>query len=126
MARPTPPDPARLLPLSPQVFQILLSLLDAPLHGYALIADVRDRTGGEIRLTASTLYDALARLVEERLIAELDTPPDPRDHDARRRYYEITAAGREAAALEGGRLERLVASARAKRLLPAGRRGDRR
>jgi DNA-binding PadR family transcriptional regulator len=126
MARPTPPHPARLLPLSPQVFQILLSLLDAPLHGYALIADVRDRTAGEVKLTASTLYDALARLVDQGLIVELETPPDPGDHDARRRYYQITAAGRDAATLEGGRLERLVASARAKRLLPAGRRGDRR
>ena len=41
--------------LSAQVFQILLSLLDEDLHGYALIQDIRRRTDGEVVLTASTL-----------------------------------------------------------------------
>ena len=34
-------------PLSPQVFQILLSLADRERHGYAIIQEIRDRTGGE-------------------------------------------------------------------------------
>ena len=50
------PDPQA--PLSAQVFQILLSLIDSDMHGYALIQDIRDRTRGEISLTASTLYAA--------------------------------------------------------------------
>ena len=42
-----------------QVFQILLALIDEDLHGYAIIRDVRVRTAGEVRLTASTLYAAI-------------------------------------------------------------------
>ena len=103
--------------LSPQVFQILLSLTDGARHGYAIITDVRDRTDGEIALTASTLYDALSRLVDDRLIAEIEPPSGS---DARRRYYALSAAGREAARTEARRLERAVAMARAKRLLGRG------
>jgi DNA-binding PadR family transcriptional regulator len=113
----TPSPPAgRLAPLSPQVLQILLSLADGPKHGYAIIADVRARTGGEISLTASTLYDALSRLVDDRSIAEVDAPASA-DRDSRRRYYALTPTGREAVRAEVGRLERALASARATRLL---------
>ena len=65
--------------MSPQVFQILLSLHDHPLHGYAIIQDIAKRTDGEVRLTASTLYDALARLVEQGLTGD----------DALRRIAEL-------------------------------------
>jgi DNA-binding PadR family transcriptional regulator len=101
--------------LSPQVFQILLSLADGPKHGYAIITDVRARTAGEVTLTASTLYDALSRLVDDRAIEEVAAPPGA-DRDSRRRYYALTAAGRDAARVEVGRLERALASARSKRL----------
>jgi DNA-binding PadR family transcriptional regulator len=113
-------------PLSPQVFQILLSLSDGPAHGYAVIQDIRERTKGEISLTASTLYDALARLVDLSLIVEVDQPPDAKDHDARRRYYRLSALGREAVAQETRRLESLLAMAREKSLGKAnGNRGRR-
>ena len=103
-------------PLSAQVFQILLSLLDQDLHGYALIQDIRQRTGGEISLTASTLYAATKRLLARDLIEEVElTTPPP--HDDRRRYYRITSRGRAAAREEARRLERLTAMAREKRLL---------
>jgi DNA-binding PadR family transcriptional regulator len=98
--------------LSPQVFQVLLSLHHGPLHGYSIIQDVRERTDDELRLTASTLYDALARLVDQGLIEEVDAPDEERA-DARRRYYALTPQGREAARLELARLERLVRAARA-------------
>ena len=108
------------LPLTPQVFQILLSLSDQALHGYAIIADIAERTSGEIRLTASTLYDALARLVDHGLIDERATPPSGADdHDARRRYYELSALGRDVARLEASRLQRLVDMARHKNLAPS-------
>jgi DNA-binding PadR family transcriptional regulator len=104
--------------LSPQVFQILLSLVDGPLHGYAMIQDIRRRTGEEIRLTASTLYDALARLTDQAWIEETDPPVDAADHDSRRRYYRLTKRGREAARTETARLQRLVGMARDKKLAP--------
>ena len=56
-----PPPPVDQLPLSVPVFQILLSLVDRDLHGYALIKDIEQRTDGEVKVTASTLYGALAR-----------------------------------------------------------------
>jgi DNA-binding PadR family transcriptional regulator len=104
------------LPLSPPVFQILLSLADADLHGYAIILDIRERTDGEVSLTASTLYAALRRLLDAGLLDEIATPGP--DVDPRRRYYRITKLGREVARLEALRLEKATAMAREKRLLP--------
>ena len=105
-------------PLSTPVFQILLSLVDETLHGYAIIQDVRARTAGEVRLTASTLYAAVKRLLDTGWIEELDRTRPRAEDDSRRRYYRITPIGREAARAEARRLERLTAQARAKRLIP--------
>jgi PadR family transcriptional regulator, regulatory protein PadR len=107
--------------LTPQVFQILLSLADRPRHGYAIIQDIRERTSDAIRLTASTLYDALARLADQALIEEVeveaDQPGNP-DRDSRRRYYQLTRRGRETAEAEARLLERSTETARERRLLP--------
>jgi DNA-binding PadR family transcriptional regulator len=104
--------------LSAPVFHILLSLLDDERHGYAIILDIRERTGGEISLTASTLYAALKRLLSQGWIEEIRRRSRPADDDPRRRYYRITRLGREAARAEAQRLERLTAMARERRLLP--------
>jgi DNA-binding PadR family transcriptional regulator len=118
---PTPrPDARDFLPLSPQVFQVLLSLSDGPLHGYAILTDVGERTAGEMRLTASTLYDALARLVDRALIEECESR-ERREVAQRRRSYALTALGRDVAQAEARRLERLLAMARDKRMLRARR-----
>lgn len=109
--------------LSPQVFQVLLSLSDGPRHGYAIIQDIRARTGDQMRLTASTLYDALARLSDQAWIEECAAPSDAdATQDARRRYYRLTKLGREGAQAEAARLQRLVDMARDKRLVPGRRR----
>ena len=106
-------------PLGPQVFQILLSLADRDLHGYAVIADIRERTGGEMRLTASTLYAALKRLLDDGLIEERAAKAD--DSDSRRRYYRLTRAGHAAGRAEAVRLEALAAMARERKWLPRSR-----
>lgn len=105
--------PTDQLPLTVPVFQILLSLADQDLHGYALIRDIERRTSGEVRLTASTLYGATARMLAEGLIEEL-----PAEGDGRRRCYRITRGGRRVARLEAERLARAARWARQKRLLP--------
>ena len=103
--------------LSPQAFQILLSLAGgADLHGYAIIQDIRDRTSGAMSLTASTLYAAIKRMLDAGLIAEVDAPAE--SGGAPRRCYRITRAGRGTARREAESLERTVAMARDKRLLP--------
>lgn len=106
----------RHLPLSEPVFQILLSLADQELHGYAIIQDVRARTDREVELTASTLYAAVKRLLDAELIKEVKARP--LDDDPRRRYYQITPLGLDVARLEAARLERTLRMARAKRLMP--------
>ena len=103
-------------PLSPQVFQILLSLVDGEdRHGYAILRDIEERTGGEIRLTASTLYAAIKRMLEAGLIAEVDAPEET--GGAPRRCYRLRKAGRDVARAEAERLARVVGMARDKRLL---------
>jgi DNA-binding PadR family transcriptional regulator len=117
MARSSPQ--ASQLPLGVPVFQILLALADRDLHGYAIIQEIARATGGDVRLTASTLYAAIKRMLDAGMIEEVDEPRrPPKGGDERRRYYRMTAHGREIARLEAARLERSTAMARAKRLLP--------
>jgi DNA-binding PadR family transcriptional regulator len=106
------------LPLTVPVFQILLSLCDQDLHGYAIIQDIRRRTAEEVSLTASTLYAAIKRLLDAGLIEERDGRLRAGDDDPRRRYYGIRPAGLDVARLEAARLERAVKMARQKRLTP--------
>jgi DNA-binding PadR family transcriptional regulator len=51
-------DPRRFLPLTPQQFHILLALTDGHLHGYAIIRDVSERTGGRSASARYTLHRA--------------------------------------------------------------------
>ena len=104
-------DPLSELPLTPVAFEILLSLGEEDRHGYHIMQAVERRTDGRITLHAGTLYRALARLVEVRLIEELDERPDPAT-DERRRYYRLTPYGRDVARAEAGRLESQVRAAR--------------
>ncbi|MEE8583889.1 MAG: helix-turn-helix transcriptional regulator, partial [Acidobacteriota bacterium] len=64
-----------------------------------------------------SLYRAVNRLLESGLVAESEERPDPQQDDQRRRYYRLTALGREVAQAEAQRLEWTVASARSKKLL---------
>lgn len=96
-------------PLSVPVYQILLSLAAGDAHGYALIRDVRERTDGEVDLTASTLYGALQRMLQDGWIAE--TGEDAASEGPRRRVYTITDLGRRIATEEARRLQRAVRQA---------------
>ncbi len=58
------------LPLTPFAFQVLLALADGARHGYAIIKEVEERSGGAVRLRTGTLYTLLQRLMEQELIAE--------------------------------------------------------
>jgi DNA-binding PadR family transcriptional regulator len=102
------------LPLSPQQFHILLALTDVHRHGYGIIREVGDRTGGAIRLGTGTLYTALARLEALTLVEESHRRPAAADDDERRRYYRLTALGRGVLQAETERLETLVRHARRK------------
>jgi len=80
--------------------------------------DVFERTDGALRLSPSSLYASIRRLLEKELIEELADRPDPEHDDERRRYYRLTRLGRAVATAEARRLERLLIDARTTGLLP--------
>jgi DNA-binding PadR family transcriptional regulator len=110
-------DAAPYLPLTPAMFHVLLSLADGEKHGYAILKEVAERTGGKVRLSAGTLYGIIHRLLGEGLIFESDERPDAALDDERRRYYRLSDLGRGVAIAEAERMEEMLALARAKRLL---------
>jgi DNA-binding PadR family transcriptional regulator len=125
-----PRDPERLLPLKPIVFQILLVLADGDRHGWSLVRDLQQRSGGT-RLLPGNLYRVLGAMTTEGLIHEAVPSASERRQAAedtggnaeRRRYMGLTPFGREVAAAEASRLEALVSESREKRLIPARPRG---
>jgi len=105
--RPTDPQAA----LRPVEFHILLSLAAGERHGYGIIQDIEAR--GETSVPdVGTMYRALARMLECRLIEETARRPAPDADDERRNYYRISEAGRRAARAEARRLEALTDAAR--------------
>ena len=107
-----------LLPLPAATLHILMALTDQDRHGYAIIQDVALRTGGELKLSAGTLYRSIQRMLEQGLLAETRERPDPDEDDERRRYYRITPLGTAVARAEARRLSDLVRMARACGLAP--------
>ena len=100
------------LPLTPAVFHILLTLADGEAHGYAMMQEVNRRSGGTVRLGPGTLYGAVSRLLEDRIIEECEERPDPEMDDTCRRYYRLTKLGGRVLAAETERLADLVKAAR--------------
>ena len=111
-------DVELLLPLPSATFHILLAVADQERHGYAIIQDVEERTNGELRLSAGTLYRSIARMVEQGLITEVLKRSAARLDDERRRYYRMTPFGTAVARAEMARLSQLVRLARARGLSP--------
>jgi DNA-binding PadR family transcriptional regulator len=103
-------------PLTPAMFHVLLALAGDDLHGYAILKEVELRTAGEVKLSTGTLYGIIKRLLNDGLIIERRERPSAHD-DERRRYYRLTPKGREVAAIEAERLEKVVALARSRHLL---------
>jgi DNA-binding PadR family transcriptional regulator len=104
--------PGNLNPLSPAAFSILLALKDGEKHGYSILRDVAERSGGRVKLLPGTLYNLLKRMLEDGWIEELDERPDPALDDERRRYYRLNGLGERMLAQEARRLEHLVLMAR--------------
>ena len=113
-------EPGGLLPLSPQVFHILIALAGGDQHGYAIMQEVAARSNGKLRLSPGTLYGSIKRMLEQGVIVELsdrDRPAAPAD-DERRRYYRLTPFGRKVAKAEAARLAESLEHARTHGLAP--------
>lgn len=107
-------DPVERLPLSPPVFQVLLSLSRGPMHGYALLTDIRSRSDATIELGAGTLYAAIKRMTAAGMVEACDPPEGESGGDARRKFYQITEHGRAIAHEESRRVTALARLARSR------------
>ncbi|HEY6276946.1 MAG TPA: helix-turn-helix transcriptional regulator [Streptosporangiaceae bacterium] len=98
-------------------FMILTALASGGQHGYGIITDVQEISGGQIRLRPGTLYTALDRLRADELIAvDREEIVDGR----LRRYYRLTPAGTKLLAAEAARLQAHASAALARLNLAGG------
>jgi DNA-binding PadR family transcriptional regulator len=107
----------KLDPLPSAAFHILLALAGEDLHGYAIMRQVEQQTGGRMRLGPGTLYGSLKTLLEAELIEELEDRPKGDGGAERRRYYHLTSAGLKIVRSEAEGLAETLRVARAKRVL---------
>jgi len=114
---PSSPPAESFLPLKPVEFLILLTVAGGERHGYGIMLDIAERTGGSVRLEAGGLYRSIRRLLSDKLLTESARRPDEDQDDARRRYYTLTALGKRVVAAEALRLRALVRAAEASRII---------
>lgn len=104
--------------LTPAVFHILLALSEGALHGYGIMQSVEHTSG--LEMGPGTIYGSIQRMEDAGLVREAEPPANDGDIDSRRRYYVLTADGREALEQESERVARLAKLVRDKKLLPGG------
>ena len=90
--------------LTEAVYYILLSLMQ-PMHGYGIMQNVEQLSGGRLRLAAGTLYGAISSMLDKGWITALDGTAD-----SRKKEYVITEAGRDILRAEFIRLKELVSN----------------
>jgi len=96
--------------LSSVAVEVMMTLAEGPLHGYAIKQRIEERIGENFVLGSGSLYQALQRLERRKLVAESAARDDT---DPRRgRIYRLEPAGRRALATELARMKRLLADAR--------------
>jgi DNA-binding PadR family transcriptional regulator len=96
-------------PLTEPVFLVLLSLVPAPRHGYALLKDTETLSGGRVRLSTGTLYGVIHRLLESKWIERFETDDTSRDKQS----YRLTSLGRRFLQAELARMKQLTRAATA-------------
>ncbi len=88
--------------LTEAVYYILLALFE-PNHGYGIMQQVEEMSGGRVKLGAGTLYGALNNLVAKKWIKLLNE-----FGGTRKKEYIITDIGKKAVLAEVGRLKELA------------------
>jgi PadR family transcriptional regulator, regulatory protein PadR len=96
------------LPLSEASFLILLSLVGGPRHGYAVLKDVEEASGGRVTLSVSTLYTTLGRMQEQGWIERHDIGASDPTPGLPRKVYRLTEQGQKALGLEAQRMNGLL------------------
>jgi DNA-binding PadR family transcriptional regulator len=106
-----------ILPLKPVDFLVLMVLAEHERHGYGIVQDITEHTGGKVRLVPGNLYSVLRRLLGIGVIEEAPLRPAPDLDDERRRYYRITRFGERVLAAEAERMRELVAVAESRNII---------
>ena len=114
---PASPPADSFLPLKPVEFLILMTVANGERHGYGIMLDIAQRTGGSVQLEAGGLYRSIRRMLADGLITESARRPAADLDDERRRYYSLSALGRRVVAAEALRLRALVRAAEASRII---------
>src|SRR5579862_3906633 len=84
---------------------ILRSVMREPMHGYALVQHIRQRSNDLLQVEEGSLYPALQRLLKEGLLkADWEISASNR----RVRTYSVTPAGRKHLAREVSSFERMI------------------
>jgi DNA-binding PadR family transcriptional regulator len=104
-------DVRALIPLTPAVFYVMLSLSSGPKHGYAIMHEATTLSEGSFKMGPATLYTTIQRLVAFYLIVE--TAEEPAE-DSRRRYYDLTESGRQLLEAEVKRMNSVLRGATAR------------
>jgi PadR family transcriptional regulator, regulatory protein PadR len=82
-------------------YYVLASLLDGPLHGYAIIKRAAELSGGRVRMATGTLYTALDRLAGEGYVQVVR---EEIVNGRARRSYALTEPGAAALRAEAARM----------------------
>ena len=88
--------------LTESTYYILLSLYK-PQHGYGIMQQTEELSGGRVRLAAGTLYGALNSMLDKGWIVQL-----PIEDGSRQKRYKLTAKGLKVLSGEIDRLKELV------------------
>ncbi|WP_315115270.1 PadR family transcriptional regulator [uncultured Clostridium sp.] len=87
-------------PMTEAMYYVLLALCE-PLHGYAVMEEVKNISNGRVVMGPGTLYGILTRMEKEKLITLEES-------DGRRKIYALTSSGYEALKQEYLRLSKMV------------------
>jgi len=113
-------DVDSFLPLPASAMHIIVAVAGGEKHGYAIMRDVEDLSGGAVTMGPGTLYGSIKRMIDQGLLTEVAERPDPDLDDERRRYYRLTDLGHRVGAAEQQRLSRLLSAAELRNLGIAG------
>ena len=100
-------DPYTFLPLSEVSFFILVSLMPEAKHGYAIWKDVEGQSTGVLKISTSTLYDALERLRQQGLIDRVEAENE-QSHGRPKKLYRINDLGKQVLAADIHRMRILL------------------
>jgi len=94
-------------PLTESYFYILLCLWQGPKHGYGIMQQAQELTGGRVKIGSGTMYGAVSNMMKKGWIEECMDSSD----GERRRSYRLTDEGKSILLAEYERLKELVSNA---------------